>query len=86
MFFLLIPSLLCIHAALLTGHVHLYAHVVLIIVILVFSIVLTVRTFTTNSTPAIRALASSPPCAAHDTRCISIALLLALLPPCAIND
>jgi hypothetical protein len=86
MFFLLIPPLLCIHAAFLTGHVHLHAHVVLIIVVLVFSIVLPICAFSTNHASAIRALTASSSCAAHNARSISIALLLALLSPCAIDD
>lgn len=83
MFFLLIPPVFGAHAAFLDCHVHLYAHVVLIVVVFVVSTICAVCTLATNNAAAIRALSSS---AAHHAGIVSISLLLALLSTSTVDD
>jgi len=83
MLFLLIPPVFCAHTAFLDCHVHLYAHVVLIVVIFVLSSICAVCALTSNDAAAIRALSSS---AAHHAGIVSISLLLALLTTPTVDD
>lgn len=78
MLLLLVAPLFSIHAAFFAGHVHLHTHVILIIVLLVLSSVCAIRSFTANSACSI--FASSPSCAAHHTRCVTVLLPLRLCP------
>jgi hypothetical protein len=83
MFFLLIPPVFSAHTTFLDCHVHLYAHVVLIVVVFVLSTICTVCALTANNAAAIRALSSS---AAHNAGIVSIPLLLALLSTSTVDD
>jgi hypothetical protein len=83
MFLFLIPALLSVHTAFLARHVHFYAHVIFVILVLVLPTICSVRPLSTSI--AIRTLPSPPTCAAHNARRIS-APLLALLSTSAIHD
>jgi hypothetical protein len=83
MLLLLFPSLFSCHAAFFNSHAHLFAHIV-VILLLVFR---AICTLTTNQTPTICAFpAPTSSCAANNARRISVTLFPSLLSSRTIDD